>query len=353
MAGLSDLITNTASQATTMPAWYDQAQQNIVNKATAASGNMPALNQTVAGGAISNLSGPNNPFMNAQQTLGQIGYGAANPFLTNPTTGQVTPNTQTPMGGLFAAQNQQLQQLMPNITAQPMAAGIGSGNYGSLRGQTAVNKAMGDAEAQLFAQQMQAALQNQATGVNAATGLGQVGSAGTTSMLGLGQAQQSDPFMAASNLGKIVGGIQAPTTVKNTTQLSPLNTLGSLLTAGNAGYSALNSATGGALNNIFKNLFSSGSSTPIPGSNISGGYGVGQGGAGLTPNPDGTFTNQNGDIIGADGKTISTGSGPTYNAGSDTNNQPIPDYTGPAIDNNPTNDIIASGPLDFTGTGNY
>ena len=264
MAGLSDLITNTASQATTMPAWYDQAQQNIVNKATAASGNMPALNQTVAGGAISNLSGPNNPFMGAQQTLGQIGYGAANPFLTNPTTGQVTPNTQTPMGGLFAAQNQQLQQLMPNITAQPMAAGIGSGNYGSLRGQTAVNKAMGDAESQLFAQQMQAALQNQATGVNAATGLGQVGSAGTTSMLGLGQAQQSDPFMAASNLGKIVGGIQAPTTVQNTTQLSPLNTLGSLATAGSAGYSALNSATGGALNNIFKNLFSSGGGNSNP-----------------------------------------------------------------------------------------
>ena len=267
MAGLSDLITNTASQATTMPAWYDQAQQNIVNKATTASGNMPALNQTVAGGAISNLSGPNNPFMNAQQTLGQIGSGAANPWITNSATGEVTPNTQTPMGGLFAAQNQQLQQLMPNITASPMAAGIGSGNYGSLRGQTAVNKAMGDAEAQLFAQQMQAALQNQATGVNAATGLGQVGSAGTTSMLGLGQAQQSDPFMAASNLGKIVGGIQAPTTVQNTTQLSPLNTLGSLLTAGNAGYGALNSATNGALGNLFSRLFgtSGGGSNTNPG----------------------------------------------------------------------------------------
>jgi hypothetical protein len=254
-----------------MPAWYDQAQQNIVNRATTSAGNMPALNQTVAGGAISNLSGSNNPFMNAQQTLGQIGSGAVNPFLTNPTTGEVTPNTQTPMGGLFAAQNQQLQQLMPNITAQPMAAGIGSGNYGSLRGQTAVNKAMGDAEAQLFAQQMDAFLKNQATGVNAATGLGQVGSAGTTSMLGLGQAQQSDPFMAASNLGKIVGGIQAPLTVQNRTQLSPLNTLGSLAAAGSTGYSALNSATGGALNNIFKNLFGSGGNssggTYIPNTN--------------------------------------------------------------------------------------
>jgi hypothetical protein len=159
-------------------------------------------------------------------------------------------------------------------------------------------------------------------------------------MLGLGQAQQSDPFMAASNLGKIVGGIQAPTTVQNTTQLSPLNTLGSLLSAGSAGYSAVDKATNGALGSIFKNLFSSGSSTPIPGSNISGGYGVGQGGAGLTPNPDGTFTNQNGDILNDKGEVLSKGSGPTYNAGSDTNNQPIPDYTGPAIENNPTNDIL-------------
>jgi hypothetical protein len=124
-----------------------------------------------------------------------------------------------------------------------------------LRGQTAVDKAKADAFAQLLPAQMQAALQNQATGVNAGTALGQVGSQGTTSMLGLGQAQQSDPFMSASNLGKIVGGIQAPTTVQNTTQLSPLNTLGSLLSAGYGGYNAINSATGGALGSLFGNLF--------------------------------------------------------------------------------------------------
>jgi hypothetical protein len=297
-----------------MPAWYDQAQQNIVNKATTASGNMPALNQTVAGGAISNLSGPNNPFMNAQQTLGQIGYGAANPFLTNPTTGQVTPNTQTAMGGLFQAQNQQLNQLLPNYTAAPMAAGIGSGNYGSLRGQTAVDKAKADAFANLNAAQMQAALQNQANGVNAATGLGQVGSAGTTSMLGLGQAQQSDPFMAASNLGKIVGGIQAPTTTKNTTQLSPLNTLGSLLSAGSAGYSAVDKATNGALGNVFKNLFSSGPQMTIGGKN----YTLGNPISGVT-------TPGLGQITGPDGKVYAD---PTYGTPGSTNNSAI--YTGSA-----------------------
>ena len=51
-------------------------------------------------------------------------------------------------------------------------------------------------------------------------------------MTALGQAQQSDPFTAAANYGKIVGGIQAPTTVANRTQLSPLNTIGSLASAG-------------------------------------------------------------------------------------------------------------------------
>jgi hypothetical protein len=260
MAGLSNFITNSATQSTTMPSWYDSAQQNIVSRASNAANAMPSLGQTVAGQAVNNLSGANNPFLQSQQTLQQIGSGAANPFFTDPTTGQVTPNTQTAMGGLFQAQNQQLNQLLPNITAAPMASGIGSGQFGSLRGQTAIDKAKADAFANLTAQQMQQALANQQTGVAAGSALGQVGSQGTTSMLNLGQAQQSDPFLAASNLGKIVGGIQAPTTVTNQTQLSPLNQIGSLLGAGIGGYNALNTVSGGALGDLFKNLFSSANS---------------------------------------------------------------------------------------------
>jgi hypothetical protein len=245
MAGLSDLITNTANQTTSMPAWYDTAQQAIVNQAGNAMAQTPNLQSTVAGQAINNLKGPSNPFLQAQGTLGQISSGAANPWITDPSTGQVTPNTGTAMGGLFQAQNQQLNQLMPNVRAPVEGANIAGGNFGSLRGETAVNKAMGDAQAQLFAQQMQAALQNQQTGVSAATGLGNVGQQGTASMTTLGQAQQSDPFTAAANFGKIVGGIQAPTTTANRTQLSPLNTLGSLATAGSAGYDAINKALAG------------------------------------------------------------------------------------------------------------
>ena len=261
MAGLSDFITNTANQTTTMPAWYDTAQQNIVSQAGTAAGAMPSLQNTVAGQAINNLQGANNPFMQAQSTLGQIGAGAANPWITDASTGQVTPDTSTAMGGLFQAQNQQLQQTMPNYTAPVQGANIAGGNFGSLRGQTAVNKAMGDAQANLFAQQMQAALQNQQTGVQAGTGLGTVGGQGTTAMTTLGQAQQSDPFTAAANYGKIVGGIQAPTTVANRTQLSPLNTIGSLATAGSAGYNALDQALGGKLTSGLKGLMGIGSLT--------------------------------------------------------------------------------------------
>lgn len=222
MAGLSDFIQNKALQSTSMPSWYDQAQQNIVSQAGTAAGAMPALQNTVAGGAISNLSGPQNPFFQAQNTLNQISSGAANPWLVS-STGQVTPNTQTALGGLFQAQNQQLEQLLPNITAPVTGSAIGAGQFGSLRGMTARDKAVADAQAALFAQQMQSALQNQQTGVSAATGLGNVGQQGTTAMTTLGQAQQSDPFTAAANYGKIVGGITAPTTVTNVTELSPLN----------------------------------------------------------------------------------------------------------------------------------
>jgi hypothetical protein len=265
MAGLSDFLTSTATESTSMPTWYDTAQQNVVNKATQAAGAMPTLQNTVAGGAINNLSGANNPFFNAQNTLNTIGQGAANPWITG-ANGQVTPNTNTAMGGLFAAQNQQLNQLLPSAVAPVQGANIASGNFGSLRGQTAVDKAKADAFANLTADQMKTALANQQTGVSAATGLGSVGAQGTQSMTALGQAQQSDPFTASSNLGKVVGGIKSPTTVTNATQLSPLQQIAALMSALPGTEAGVNSILGGlGLGNI-KSLLggfgSSGSVTP-------------------------------------------------------------------------------------------
>lgn len=223
MAGLNNIISNTAQQTTTMPAWFDTAQQNVVSQAGNALNQAPTPQNTVAQGAVNQLSGPTNAFTQSTGTLQNIANGAANPWITDASTGQVTPNTNTAMGGLFAAQNQQLQQLMPNVTAPVTGANVASGNFGSLRGQTAYDKAMGDAQAQLFAQQNQAALQNQQTGVQAGIGAGNVAQQGINNALTVGQYQQAAPFTNVSNYGKVLGGVQAPTTVSNQTQLSPLN----------------------------------------------------------------------------------------------------------------------------------
>jgi hypothetical protein len=231
MAGLNNLITNTAQQQTTLPTWFDTAQQNVVTQAGNAMNAAPTPQNTVAQQAVNQLSGPTNAFTTAAGTLQNIASGAANPWMTG-ANGQVTPNTNTAMGGLFQAQNQQLNQLMPNITAPVEGANIAGGNFGSLRGQTAVNKAMGDAQSKLFADQMQAALQNQQTGVAAGTGVGNVTNQGLQNLLTTGQYQQASPFTNVSNYGKVLGGITAPTTVSNQTQLSPLNQIGGLASLG-------------------------------------------------------------------------------------------------------------------------
>lgn len=229
MAGLNDIISNKAMQQTTLPSWFDTAQQNVVNQAQAAFGAAPAPQQTVAQNAVNQLAQPYNAFTQAATTAQNIATGAANPWIVDQATGTVTPDISTPLGGLFQAQNQQLAQLMPNVTAPIEGANIASGQFGSLRGQTAVNKAMADAQAQLASQQMQAALQNQATGVNAASAAGNLTQQDIKNLLEVGQYQQASPFVNVSNLGKVLGGIQAPTTVYNQTQLSPLNQVGGLI----------------------------------------------------------------------------------------------------------------------------
>ena len=232
MAGFSNFTTNQATQTTTMPSWYDQAQQDLVTNATTGADKVPALADTVAGGAITQLDGTGtNPFTQAQGTLDQISAGAANPWITNPKTGQVTPNTSTALGGLFQAQNQQLNQLAPNLMAVPTAAGTASGQFGSLRTQTAANKALTDAQSKLFADQMQAALQNQQTGATAAANLGNVAEKGINTATTLGQTQQADSLLASSALAKIIGSLQVGTTQKNSTQLSPLQQIAAIASA--------------------------------------------------------------------------------------------------------------------------
>ena len=269
MAGLSNFMSNTETKATTLPSWMDAAQQDVVNRATLAANATPQLPNTVAQGAINQLNNPaTNPFTNAQTSLNQIATGAANPWIVDPSTGAVSPNTNTALGGLFQAQNQQLQQNIPGITAPVTGAGTASGQFGSLRTQTAADKAIADAQANLFSDQMKSALQNQQTGVQAGTAMGNVGSQYGTSATGLTNVQQNSPFVAASNLGKTISGVgTVPSSVTSSAQISPLNQSVGIGGALQGGVSGLNSllntlSPGTTVTSLFKDLFSGGSIKP-------------------------------------------------------------------------------------------
>ena len=300
MAGLSNLIANQTSKATELPAWMSQAQQNVVNQATTGAAQVPTLQNTVAGQAINTYGGASNPFAQAQSTLGQISSGAANPWITD-ASGNVTPNTNTALGGLFQAQNQQLQQLAPNIMAAPTAAGTAAGQFGSLRTQTAADKALADAQADLFSKQMTAALQNQQTGVQAAQGMGNIGAQEITGANTLTGLQQTAPLSSAANLAKIISSLTVPTTETQSTTVSPLNQIGALTSALGGGTNAVNSLLntikpGTTISSLLSGLFDTTSDATQAARDASGTAGINSGnpipdiGDGAMPtNPDGTI----------------------------------------------------------------
>lgn len=252
--GLNNFLTDTYVKETTLPEWYDAAQQGIVTGAGQALAAAPAFQNTVGQQAVNTLQGPNNPFNQAQGYLGQIASGAANPWITG-ANGQVTPNTATAMGGLFQAQNQQLNQLLPNVTAPVQGSNIASGNFGSLRGETALNKAKADAFSTLAAQQMQSALQNQTTGVQAGTGLGNVAQQGLGTQLTAGNTQMNAPFQNLGSYANLINDISVPGLVKQQNQLSPLSQIGAVSNVPKvAGGLIEQLGLGGALTNVGKNL---------------------------------------------------------------------------------------------------
>jgi len=264
MSALSNLTQTSGTQTTTLPDWYSTAQQNLVTGAANAAAAAPQLGQTVAQGAINTLSGPNTPFTTATNTLNTIAAGAANPWITDANTGAVTPNTSTALGGLFAAQNEQLHREMPYIQAGAAAPSIGSGGFGSLRGQMATDMATGEALNKLFANQQQTAVQNQQTGVNAATGAGTVAGQGITNAMNVGKEQMVAPFTTQANLGNILASVNAPATVNTTQTPSQLAALTGLGTATAGGLNALfakgTPGTSGYTPGVFDNLARLGSS---------------------------------------------------------------------------------------------
>ena len=318
-SGLNNVLESTNQVQTTLPSWYDAAQQNVANQATTALGAAPSFGNTVAQGAVNTLQGPNDPFAQAQANLNTIGQGAVNPWNTDPTTGQVTPNTNTAMGGLFQAQNQQLNQLLPTTLAPIQAQGIGSGGFGGLRAQTAVDTAKGNALSTLQAQQMQAALQNQQTGTQASAALGNVGAQGINAGLTTGAAQMNAPFQGATNYANLVNSINAPTTVSQQNQQSPLQMVSTLAGLPAVGTSLLNGIFGQAAG-------TPGTSGYIPAGFLQTLQNAFSGGTGTTPVSDATQAAR--DASGTAG----------INSGN-----PAPDIGGGAMPTNPDNSIDYSG----------
>lgn len=317
MAGLNNLLSDTQQTQTTLPSWYDQAQQQIVQQGTQAAAAAPTFGQTTQQNAVNTLQGANNPFTQAQGTLQQISSGAANPWITD-ASGNVTPNTATAMGGLFQAENQQLNQLLPTTTAPAQAMGIGSGNFGSLRGQTAVNKAKADAFANLTAQQMQAALTNQQTGQAAAANLGNVGQQGISANMNVGQAQQNAPFQNVGNLASLLGTLQAPTTVSSQKQLSPLGQITSIGNTLQGGLTALgNTAAGAALLKSLGLNKPAGTTTTGGGTTAGGTKPGGTTGGGAIPGtiiPGGSWAPNPNDVAGQGQTTVALPVDPSWGA---------------------------------------
>lgn len=237
MAGLNSLMSDVSQVATTLPSWYTTAQQNVANAAQQGYAAAPqTIGQTTAGGAINTLQA--NPFAQAAGTLQNISSGAANPWLvsTDATGAQtVSPNVSTPLGGLFKAQQDYFTKMMPGIEAEATAPYISGGGFGSSMNKAAVAREAGKAYADLAQKQMQAALTNQQTGVQAGLGVGTLTDEQIKQQLAVAEAQQKFPYASALNYANIVNAMKAPETKSTQTKLSPLSQAGVLSQLAGAG----------------------------------------------------------------------------------------------------------------------
>ncbi len=266
MAGLSSYLTDTGVTTEAMPSWFSTAQEQLVKGVGAATPVTQA--STVAPSAISAF-GTTGPFASGQKILETIGTGAANPWTVS-STGQVTPNVATPLGGLFGAQQQYLNQIMPDIEAAETAKYIGSGGFGGRMNISAVERAKAAAAADLFQKQMSSALQAQQTAAQAGAGLGQLGSQQAQEAIDTATFQQAYPYADLVNMANIYKTI-GPSLGKTTsaeTKLSLPKQLGALSTVFGGGPQGLQGFAGN-LSDFFRsagNLFSgSGSFGPVGG----------------------------------------------------------------------------------------
>jgi hypothetical protein len=252
MAGLSNYLTDTAVTKEALPSWFTGAQEELVKGAKGVTG-VP-IGQTVAPAAQAAFS-PSGAFATGQSMLESIGSGAANPWITSTdATGRtmVSPNVATPMGGLFQAQSDYLNQILPDIQAAETAKYIGGGGFGSRMNLSGVERAKAAAAADLFQKQMQSALQAQQTGVQAGAGLGNIGAQQAQEAIDTATFQQAYPYADLVNLANIYKtmGPALGKTTEVSTKLSLPRQLGALSTIFGGGQQGLQGLTGN-LSNFF------------------------------------------------------------------------------------------------------
>lgn len=270
MPGLSEYLTDKGITTEKMPSWFTTAQQDLVSDVGKTV--TPNIADTTFKYAT-DVFGDKGAYTSAQSALESIASGAANPWITgtdasgNPT---ISPNMQTALGGLFGAQQQYLNQILPDIEAAEGAKSIGSGGFGSRMNLSGVQRAKGQAAADLFQKQMAAALQNQQLGVQAATGLGNLGTQIGKGALETATFEQAYPYANLINEANIYGklGPTIPKTTETSKQLSVLGQLGglsSLLSNAPKGLSGITKGLGGLFDWAQGQFGSSGPTMPTYG----------------------------------------------------------------------------------------
>ena len=222
------------STTTTLPSWFSTAQQAINTAAPTVYGAATDPSKTVASGLVSDLNSQTaNPFTTAISGLQTAQNANLNPFLS---TGG--PDTSTPLGALFASQNARLDQLLPQITSQVGAGGIGTGNYNSLRGQTATETARAGALTSLNEQQNKALMDAMGQSIQAGSVLGNVGSQYGTTALNTANQEMLGGLPALAKYSDIINQM-GPTTDRTTEETSSkgdyANFLAGLTAVGGAG----------------------------------------------------------------------------------------------------------------------
>ena len=233
-----------STSTTTLPSWFTNAQQAIATTAPNVYNAATSPSNTAAAGLIKDLNSETaNPFTTAIKGLQQTQTANANPW-----TSAGTPDTSTPLGGLFAAQNAKLEQILPQIAAQTGAGGIGTGNYESLRGQTAVNTAKAGALTTLAEQQDKTALEAAQQAIQAGQALGNIGSQYGSTALNTSNLEMLGGLPALAKYSDIINAM-GPTTDKTVSSTSSkgdyANFLAGLTALGGAGnvISAMNAGT--------------------------------------------------------------------------------------------------------------